>query len=87
MKRFLRKLTAIVLTRLLLLIEIYVISIFSVSPVMCLFWVIKEAFHLEAFSGRFAFLAIWQLSCIVFTVLYSIRIEIKYRKMYSVEKK
>jgi hypothetical protein len=87
MKRFLLKLTAIVLTRLALFIEVYVISIFSVSPVMCVFWALKEALCLEVFSGRFAFLVIWQLSCIVFTIIHSIVIEIKYRRLNSVKKK
>lgn len=87
MKRFFYKLTAIVLTRLLLFIEIYVISIFGVSPVMCLFWSLKEVFNLEVPIGRFAFLALWQLSCIVVTVIYSIIIDCKYRKMNRVEKK
>lgn len=87
MKRFFYKLTAIVLTRLLLLIEIYILSIFGVSPVMCIFWAIEEALCLEVFRGRFTFLALWQLSCIVFTIVYSIIIDFKYRKMHSVEKK
>lgn len=87
MKRFFYKLTAMVLTRLLLLINVYVISIFSVSPVMCIFWAIKEALRLEVFRGRFAFLVIWQLSCIIFTIVHSIVIEVKYRKMNKVEKK
>lgn len=87
MRRFLRKLIAFVLTRLFILTEVYVISIFSVSPVMCIFWAIKETLRLEVFSGRFAFLVIWQLACIVFTVLYSTVIEVKYRKMYSTKKK
>lgn len=86
MKRFFYKLTAIVLTRLLLMIEIYVISIFSVSPVMCVFWAIKEALCLEVFRGRFAFLVIWQLSCIILTVAHSIIIDYKYRKAHRVEK-
>jgi hypothetical protein len=87
MKRFLLKLTAIVLTRLALFIEVYVISIFCVSPVMCLFWSVKDALPLEVPSGRFAFLALWQASCIVFTILYSIIIDYKYWKMHRVEKK
>lgn len=87
MKRFLQKLIAVVLTRIFILTEVYVISIFSVSPVMCVFWTTKEALRLEVFSGRFAFLVIWLLACIVFTVLYSIVIEVKYRKMYSTKKK
>lgn len=86
MKRFLYKLIAMVLTRLALFIEVYVISIFSVSPVMCVFWAIQEALCLDVFSGRLAFLVIWQLSCIIFTVVHSIVIEFKYRKMHSVEK-
>lgn len=87
MKRFFYKLTAIVLTRLFIFIEVYVISIFSVSPVMCIFWAIQEALRLEVFRGRFAFLVIWQLSCIIFTVLHSIIIDYKYRKAHRVEKK
>ena len=87
MKRFFYKLTAIVLTRVLLFIEVYVISIFGVSPVMCLFWSLKEIFHLEVPSGQFAFLALWQLSCIVVTIIYSIIIDFKFREMHHVEKK
>ena len=86
MKRFFYKLTAIVLTRLFIFIEVYVISIFCISPVMCLFWTIKDALPLEMSSGRFTFLVLWQVSCIVFTILQSIIIDYKYRKAHRVEK-
>ena len=68
-------------------LKLFLLSIFSVSPMMCLFWTFKEILRLETFNGRFAFLVIWLLSCIVFTIIYVIKIAVKSKKMYSVKKK
>lgn len=69
------------------LLKLFSISIFSVSPVMCLFWTFKEILRLEIFNRRFAFLEIWLLSCIVFTIIFAVRLAVKSKKMYSVKKK
>lgn len=71
----------------LFFLKLFLLSIFSVSPMVCLFWTFKEILRLETFNGRFAFLVIWLLSCTVSTIIYIVQVAIKHKKMYSAKKK
>ena len=74
--RFMRRLSFLALD-LLILLEAMCLAFLYVSPVVCLFWSLKE---IHGFSFPLSFTKLWLTSMVITSLIFTVSINIKARR-------
>lgn len=77
MNRFMQRLTFLVLDLLILLGAIFMAFLYT-SPVVCLFWSLKE---IHGFSFPLSFTKLWLTSMVITSLIFTVSINIKARRI------